>query len=325
MSNKENIGLLEHDNNINLDDLEERRLIPKKYLIRIAIVSGIILTVVAIVLAVILTQSNEDNKNADNTDNSDKGNGEQSEEYSEIEYEYEKEKEYEKEEDKEKEKEYEKESEKESEIEKEIIEENEENDHEEEEEEIPVKVYGNITCIYDIISGEINILSDEYEVEGDDSLFIYIGNKRINFAKKYNFAIDDSKKVTFEILTQEFSMKNMFKDVIHLKEIYFSYNSYGKIISMESAFEKCFKLEIFNFEEGFDTSELISMKKAFAYCISLEKININNMNLSNVKDISYMFQGSGLIEFIPEVFDLLNVETMVSMFEGCVYLTFYNI
>lgn len=90
MSNKENIGLLEHDNNINLDDLEERRLIPKKYLIRIAIVSGIILTAVAIVLAVILTQSNEDNKNADNTDNSDKGNGEQSEEYSEIEYEYEK-------------------------------------------------------------------------------------------------------------------------------------------------------------------------------------------------------------------------------------------
>ena len=53
-------------------------------------------------------------------------------------------------------------------------------------------------------------------------------------------------------------MKNMFKNV-GLREVRFSSNNNGKIISMESAFESS-SLKIFNFTESFDTSQLTSRR-----------------------------------------------------------------
>ena len=136
---------------------------------------------------------------------------------------------------------------------------------EEEQDNVPPGVYGNITAVYDLTSGEFDILSDEFSDENKNNLIIYVGNQKIKFAKKYNFDIYDSKTLRFEIHQKEFSMLNMFKNVKTIKQIIISSsNKEGRIISMESAFEQCSKLEKFNFNLGYDTTQLTSMKKTFA-------------------------------------------------------------
>ena len=55
----------------------------------------------------------------------------------------------------------------------------------EEDDGIPKEIYGDITCIFDVFSGEIDILSEEFEYQ--KNLVIYLGNQKINFTKKYNF------------------------------------------------------------------------------------------------------------------------------------------
>ena len=285
--------------NIDFSDLENKKILRKKVLIRIAIISGILITVLAIVLAVTLTQNKEE---GDDKGNNNKGNNDESEEEEEENKEKESEKEIEKESNKKEENE-------------ESYEGQKSEESYEEEEEFPVEIYGIISCTYDMISCEINILSDDFE--DNENLLIYIGNKRKDFTKKYNFVRTDSKTVRFEILSEEFSMKNMFKNVEHLNTIELTSNNNGKITSMESAFEHCSGLQSFNFEKGWDISELISMKKAFYFSSGLRKIQLNNMNLSNVNDLSHIFDGSGLLEFTPDIFNLNSVETMDGMFKSC--------
>jgi len=176
-----------------------------------------------------------------------------------------------------------------------------------------LEVYGNIICSYNIKEGEINILSDEFE-NNNNNIIIYIKDQKINFTKKYNFELYDSKRVRFEIISKEFSMKNMFKNVSYLKYINIESQKYIKITSMESAFELCSNIENFSFNSGLDTSKLISMKKAFSYSKKLESISFNKMDLSKVKDISYMIEGTNLYKFTPGVFNLTSVETMSSLF-----------
>ena len=63
---------------------------------------------------------------------------------------------------------------------------------EEEQDNVPPGVYGNITAVYGLDSGEFDILSDEFSDENKNNLIIYVGNQKIKFAKKYNFDIYDS-------------------------------------------------------------------------------------------------------------------------------------
>ena len=63
------------------------------------------------------------------------------------------------------------------------------------------------------------------------------------------------------------------------------------------------------------------MKKTFAYCQSLEDIQFYNMTLSNVKDMSHMFEGTSIVTFAPNRFDIRSVESMASMFKNCYKLS----
>ena len=146
--------------------------------------------------------------------------------------------------------------------------------------------YGNIYCYFDVNQGDTQILSEEFEY--DNNVVIYIGKNRIPFTRNYNFSLDDSKNVRYEIYKKDFSMKNMFKGLDKLTKVDFSSDKGAKIISMESAFEST-GLKNFNFAKSFDTSQMTSMKKAFAFSKSLSEINFDNMNLSSVKDMSYIF------------------------------------
>lgn len=285
MAENEPMIQLNSGQEINLDDFENKRAIRNKILIRIAVISGIVLVAVAIVLAVTLT--NRDDSDNNGKGNNDQGTDESSEEETEIEEKTEEESKRESEEkteektDEEIEEKTEEGNEKESEEKTEEESDEESEKESEEEKEIPIEVYGKILSIYDITSGEINILSDEFA--DNNNLFIYINNKKINFNKTYNFDLVDSKVVRFEIISKEFSMKNMFKGAHYLKMINFTQIGNLKITSMESAFESCQNLESFYFDSNLDTSELISMKKAFSYCQKLTDVPINNINLSMLK------------------------------------------
>ena len=181
---------------------------------------------------------------------------------------------------------------------------------------IPEEVFGNITCIYEVNQGEINILSDEFEKNFD--LAIYVGRERKKYSKTYNFNLEDSKTVRFEIHSKEISLKNMFKRVNNLKGVYFTTSKEGtKITSMESTFEECLYLDYFYIDKGWDTTGLTTMTKAFAHSISLEEIDFDNMALSNVKDMSHMLEGTRIYKFEPKIFDISSVENMAYMFQNC--------
>ena len=182
----------------------------------------------------------------------------------------------------------------------------------------PEDIYGNIICDFDINSGLINILSEEFEK--NFYLITYIGDNKINYTKTYNFNKEQNKTVRYEIHSKNISIKNMFKGLVHLKNISFISNSGGKILSMESTFEQCTYLTDIKFK-GWDTSELTSMKKAFASCSNLEKFPFDDIDLSNVKDMSYMLESSNIHFFQPNKFNLNSVETLSSMFQNCYGLT----
>ena len=153
----------------------------------------------------------------------------------------------------------------------------EDKEDDDDDDKIPKEIFGYLTCGYDVSSGNINILSEEFE--NKNNLVIYIGNKKIKFTKKYNFEIFDSKMIKFEIHEKEFSMEKMFKNVEYLQSINFDSDKDGKIISMESAFENCDRLKTFKFNKGFDTSQLTSMRKVFTNCRELKDIQFYNMSL----------------------------------------------
>ena len=325
----------------NLNEFETNNNRNRKILTAISVIGGITLFVIGIILAITLTVNGGKNKDKEQkTDKSDDISEETScEEYYEEENNYEND--YEEnhseettyEENHREEMNYEEGLEEESGYEERYEESNheesgyeetyEESNHEEsckeEEEEIPIILYGNLRGTYDIKSGEINILSDEFEGD-ENSINIYIGDKKIDFTKRYNFNSDDPKTVRFEIISEDFSMENMFKNVQNLSTIEFSSINSGKITSLESTFENCVSLLKINFEPGWDTSELISMKKTFASCKSLNEVDFGNLNLSNVKDMSHMFKDSNLLYFTPDKLDLDSIETMNSMFQNCKYL-----
>ena len=125
------------------------------------------------------------------------------------------------------------------------------------------EIYGNISCIYDISHGEINILSNTFFKENNETLDIYINEKKINFTNKYNFSSSDSNKVRFAIKVKELNMTNMFNGLDYLKSITFNFNSKKcKIISMESTFYSS-RISNISFEKGWDFFKLTSMKKFF--------------------------------------------------------------
>ena len=101
---------------------------------------------------------------------------------------------------------------------------------EEEDEPVSGEVWGNITCIYDINEGEINIVSEEFEKNFD--VVVYIGREKKKYSKKFNFALEDPKTVRFEIHSPEISLKNMFREVDHLKSVYFTTSKEGCKITM---------------------------------------------------------------------------------------------
>lgn len=85
------------------------------------------------------------------------------------------------------------------------------------------------------------------------------------------------------------SFDELFKDKHNLTTIDISTWETDKLESCVSMFEGCINLKEVNIS-NFNTKNLQSMKKMFKNCVELENIgNINNWNISSLKDASWAF------------------------------------
>ena len=182
-----------------------------------------------------------------------------------------------------------------------------------------------IRCLYQIETTKTptELLSKEFTQTSGISLYIN-GNKQSTISE-YQFERLGETEVNFTI-PNNINMKNMFKDVKNLKSINLISENNGKIISMESTFEKCVNLE--NFEiNGFNTLQIKSLKKIF-YGTDLSKIDVvkflDNFNTTNVEDMSYMFAYSQVKELDLSKLVTSNLKDISNMFQGTNFLTSIN-
>ena len=85
------------------------------------------------------------------------------------------------------------------------------------------------------------------------------------------------------------SFNELFKDKHNITSIDISTWETNELESCVSMFEGCINLKEVNIS-NFNTKNLQSMKKMFKNCVELENIgNINNWNISSLKDASWAF------------------------------------
>ena len=74
--------------------------------------------------------------------------------------------------------------------------------------------------------------------------------------------------------------------------------------------------------ENLNTSEVTDMSYMFTYCEALTELDVSNFDTKNVTDMSYMFYGCTLLPRLDvNKFNTENVLNMASMFCGCTALT----
>ena len=143
------------------------------------------------------------------------------------------------------------------------------------------------------------------------------------------------------------NMSHMFSECYSLKDINLSNLNTTNIIDMSYMFNKCYELKKIDFPESFNSQNLENMalmfhwcqnlteitfpssfktikvnnmKTLFGKCYILKKINIQNFNTSEVKDMSYMFDQCTKLEELlinPLTFKADKVSNMSYMFNEC--------
>ena len=213
-----------------------------------------------------------------------------------------------------------------------------------------------ISCIYKItdndrIIGEedtykIQLLNDNFQKDG--SISIYINEKQIEFNTSYKFNKIDNYNIKYLINKEYIYMKNMFKDVTNLVSVEISSN-YGKFnSSLSSAFLGCKNLKSFrsningmeNMDISYMFSNCISLSSVifenfattvedsnhmFDNCKSLISIELNSINTTNDKNMSYMFSNCTSIKQLNiDNYDIRTVKDLSYMFYNCYSLQELN-
>ena len=191
-----------------------------------------------------------------------------------------------------------------------------------------------ISCIY-----KIQLLNDNFEKDG--SISIYINDRQIEFNKWYKFNKIDNYNIKYLINKEYIYMKNMFKDVTNLVSVEISSN-YGKFnSSLSSAFLGCKNLKSFrsningmeNMDISYMFSNCISLSSVifenfattvedsnhmFDNCKSLISIELNSINTTNDKNMSYMFSNCTSIKQLNiDNYDIRTVKDLSYMFYNC--------
>ena len=97
-------------------------------------------------------------------------------------------------------------------------------------------------------------------------------------------------------------------------------SSYSKYKPKKTSFwfHGCNKLISIKNIDNLNTSEVIDMSMMFNGCSSLESLDLSSFNTANVKNMSYMFYDcSSLTSLVVDNFNTTNVTDMSDMFSGC--------
>ena len=214
-----------------------------------------------------------------------------------------------------------------------------------------------IICIYKITDNDrINGEEDKYKIQllyenftKDGSISIYIDEKQIEYNTFYTFNKVDNYKIKYLINKEYIYMENMFKDVTSLVSVKISSN-YGKFNnSLSSAFLGCKNLESFysniNGMENMNISYMFSnctslssvifenfattvedTNHMFDNCTSLTSLELNSINTTNDKSMSYMFSNCTSIKQLDiSNYDIRTVKDLSYMFNNCYSLNNLNI
>lgn len=123
------------------------------------------------------------------------------------------------------------------------------------------------------------------------------------------------------------NMSGMFAACYELQELDVTGWNTSKVRTMSYMFYCCKQLETIRGLETWNTGNVWNMSCMFSYGISyshdgpLKNINLSNLNVSNVRDMSDMFYGCGSLKYIDvSKWDVSNLRTADHMFCQCISL-----
>lgn len=144
------------------------------------------------------------------------------------------------------------------------------------------------------------------------------------FDQDYNLVSVDTSNL---MLPKIEDMGGMFGWCISLKGIKFKSGQIGKgtLKNIEEIFGQCRSITELDLT-NLDISQVTDMSGAFVECKNLKKINISNWNTSNVKDMSSLFYGCYNLDSINTAsFDTSKVINMENMFRQCAHIKELNL
>ena len=164
----------------------------------------------------------------------------------------------------------------------------------------------------------IKILGDSFDELGKDDAYIYLDDKRIDFAKEILIKSGKNYTIMIKFLKKIMTFKKMFSGCDKIKEVSLKNIETELINETTSMFEGCSSLTGVNFENT-SIYNITSTAKMFQNCESLNNIDIDTFNTENAKDMSKMFEGCSSLEnatFI-EGLSTKSAESLEGMFSGC--------
>ena len=175
-------------------------------------------------------------------------------------------------------------------------------------------VNGYINCTYDIndeISENISIINDKFDSK--INIIMEINNTEYPFSKSFKFDSLGLTNITF-IFNESINMDYMFYNISNLISVEMKTKGNIEIKTITEAFEYCSNLKNISID-GFIGNNIKNMHKLFYKDISLENANITIINTTNLIDCSYMFSNTYLDSLNINI-NTSNVKNMSHMFDN---------
>ena len=117
-------------------------------------------------------------------------------------------------------------------------------------------------------------------------------------------------------------MASMFQECKELKYLDLSKFNTENVTDMKNMFYRCIKLKEIKGLNNFITYKVISMNSMFQGCKELEKLDLSNLNISNVNNMESMFSGCSKLYEIKGIKKFLynKVTDINMMFQSCTSL-----
>jgi len=163
------------------------------------------------------------------------------------------------------------------------------------------------------------------KIDFEESIDLYLENKKIEFPFKYNF--EENKVYNVKIIINKTinNLSKMFSECCSLTSLNLSNFNTNNVTNMNEMFNLCRSLTYLNLS-NFNTNNVKDMGFMFCGCSCLSSLDLSNFNTNNVKDMRCMFDNcSSLTSLNLSHFNTNNVTNMHCMFSYCSSLTSLNV